>query len=92
MPLSRIQPDRYRALLDEKSAAYDLMLRMQQQGLAYDFSNLDSTQLVLKQTTGNSSVIRPTSHSDHCPRECDKTKNRVLLVQLEFPKELRTNL
>jgi len=32
-----------RALLDEKSAAYDLMLRMQQQGLAYDFSKLDST-------------------------------------------------
>ncbi len=31
------------ALLDEKSPAYDLMLRMQQQGLAYDFSNSDST-------------------------------------------------
>lgn len=33
-----------RALLDDKSAAYDLMLRMQQQGLAYDFSQLDSTE------------------------------------------------
>jgi sugar lactone lactonase YvrE len=31
------------ALLDEKSQAYDLMLRMQQQGLAYDFSSSDST-------------------------------------------------
>ncbi len=32
------------ALLDEKQQAYDLMLRMQQQGLAYDFSRSDSTQ------------------------------------------------
>ena len=31
------------ALLDEKSRAYDMMLRMQQQGLAYDFSKPDST-------------------------------------------------
>ena len=31
------------ALLDEKSNAYDLMLRMQQQGLAYDFSLSDTT-------------------------------------------------
>lgn len=31
------------ALLDEKSPAYDLMLRMQQQGLAYDFSKTDNT-------------------------------------------------
>lgn len=31
------------ALLDEKSEAYGLMLRMQQQGLAYDFSLPDST-------------------------------------------------
>ena len=31
------------ALLDDKSAAYDLMLRMQQQGLAYDFSKVEST-------------------------------------------------
>ncbi len=28
------------ALLDEKSEAYDLMLRMQQQGLAYDFTGV----------------------------------------------------
>ena len=32
-----------RALLDEKSAAYDLMLRMQQQGLAYDFSKSEDS-------------------------------------------------
>jgi len=32
------------ALLNEKSQAYELMLRMQQQGLAYDFSVPDSTQ------------------------------------------------
>lgn len=32
------------ALLDEKSLAYDLMLRMQQQGLAYDFSGTDVTK------------------------------------------------
>jgi len=32
------------ALLDEKSKAYDMMLRMQQQGLAYDFSESDSTK------------------------------------------------
>jgi sugar lactone lactonase YvrE len=32
------------ALLDEKSLAYDLMLRMQQQGLAYDFSGTDKTK------------------------------------------------
>jgi len=32
------------ALLDEKSSAYDLMLRMQQQGLAYDFSKPESTR------------------------------------------------
>ena len=31
------------ALLDEKSKAYELMLGMQQQGLAYDFSKPDST-------------------------------------------------
>ena len=31
------------ALLDEKSDAYNIMLRMQQQGLAYDFSKVDST-------------------------------------------------
>jgi len=31
------------ALLDEKSRAYDMMLRMQQQGLAYDFSKSDNT-------------------------------------------------
>ena len=31
------------ALLDEKRSAYDLMLRMQQQGLAYDFSKPEST-------------------------------------------------
>jgi len=31
------------ALLDEKTRAYDLMLRMQKQGLAYDFSLTDST-------------------------------------------------
>jgi len=31
------------ALLDEKRDAYDMMLRMQQQGLAYDFSKVDST-------------------------------------------------
>lgn len=31
------------ALLDEKSKAYDLMLRMQQQGLAYDFSQTEDT-------------------------------------------------
>jgi len=31
------------ALLDEKRPAYDLMLRMQQQGLAYDFTKVDST-------------------------------------------------
>ena len=31
------------ALLDEKSKAYDLMLRMQQQGLAYDFNDSDNT-------------------------------------------------
>lgn len=31
------------ALLDEKSRAYDLMLRMQQHGLAYDFSKVEST-------------------------------------------------
>ena len=32
------------ALLDEKSAAYDLMLRMQQQGLSYDFTATESTR------------------------------------------------
>jgi len=32
------------ALLDEKSSAYDMMLRMQQQGLAYDFSKVESTR------------------------------------------------
>lgn len=32
------------ALLDDKRAAYDLMLRMQQQGLAYDFSANENTQ------------------------------------------------
>ena len=32
------------ALLDEKSHAYDLMLRMQKQGLSYDFSETDDTQ------------------------------------------------
>lgn len=32
-----------RALLDEKSKAYDLMLRMQQQGLSYDFMESDDT-------------------------------------------------
>jgi sugar lactone lactonase YvrE len=31
------------ALLDEKRDAYDIMLHMQQQGLAYDFSKVDST-------------------------------------------------
>jgi len=31
------------SLLDEKSHAYDLMLRMQQQGLGYDFSKSDNT-------------------------------------------------
>lgn len=31
------------ALLDEKSAAYDLMLRMQQQGLSYDFTATENT-------------------------------------------------
>jgi len=31
------------ALLDEKSQAYDLMLKMQQQGLAYDFMESDDT-------------------------------------------------
>ena len=31
------------ALLDEKSAAYDMMLQMQQQGLSYDFSKVEST-------------------------------------------------
>ena len=31
------------ALLDEKSKAYDLMLRMQQQGLGYDFDNSPDT-------------------------------------------------
>ena len=31
------------ALLDEKSSAYNLMLRMQQQGLSYDFSLTDNT-------------------------------------------------
>ncbi len=31
------------ALLNEKSAAYDLMIKMQQQGLAYDFSQSEST-------------------------------------------------
>ena len=31
------------ALLDEKDQAYGLMLRMQQQGLSYDFSKTDST-------------------------------------------------
>lgn len=31
------------ALLDEKSKAYDLMLRMQQQGLAYDFTQTEDT-------------------------------------------------
>ena len=31
------------ALLDEKSRAYNLMLRMQQQGLAYDFMESDDT-------------------------------------------------
>ncbi len=31
------------ALLDEKSPAYALMLRMQQQGLAYDFTKTDDT-------------------------------------------------
>lgn len=32
------------ALLDEKSQAYEMMLGMQQQGLAYDFSITDSTK------------------------------------------------
>lgn len=32
------------AMLDEKSLAYDMMLRMQQQGLAYDFSGTDLTK------------------------------------------------
>ena len=32
------------ALLNEKSQAYDLMLRMQKQGLAYDFSTPESTR------------------------------------------------
>lgn len=32
------------ALLDEKSQAYDLMLRMQRQGLAYDFTATDETE------------------------------------------------
>jgi len=31
------------ALLDEKSKAYDLMMRMQRQGLAYDFTATDNT-------------------------------------------------
>jgi len=31
------------ALLDEKTPAYDVMLRMQRQGLAYDFSKVEST-------------------------------------------------
>jgi len=31
------------ALLNEKQAAYDLMVKMQQQGLAYDFSQSEST-------------------------------------------------
>ncbi len=31
------------ALLDEKSAAYSVMLRMQQQGLAYDFTSTENT-------------------------------------------------
>lgn len=31
------------ALMDEKSQAYNLMLRMQQQGLAYDFTQSDDT-------------------------------------------------
>ena len=31
------------ALLDDKSAAYSMMLSMQQQGLSYDFSALDAT-------------------------------------------------
>ena len=31
------------ALLDEKTPAYDVMLRMQKQGLAYDFSKVEST-------------------------------------------------
>ena len=31
------------ALLDEKDQAYSLMLHMQQQGLSYDFSKIDST-------------------------------------------------
>lgn len=32
------------ALLDEKTQAYDLMLRMQRQGLAYDFTATDDTR------------------------------------------------
>jgi len=32
------------ALLDEKTPAYDMMLRMQKQGLAYDFSKVESTK------------------------------------------------
>ncbi len=32
------------ALLDEKTAAYDMMLRMQKQGLAYDFSKVESAR------------------------------------------------
>lgn len=32
------------ALLDEKTAAYDLMLRMQQQGLFYDFTKTEDTR------------------------------------------------
>ena len=34
------------ALLNEKSQAYDVMLRMQKQGLAYDFSILDMYRIV----------------------------------------------
>lgn len=36
------------ALLDDKQQAYDLMLRMQQQGLAYDFSLSDDTLKIRK--------------------------------------------
>ncbi len=42
------------ALLDDKSSAYDLMLRMQQQGLSYDFN-----------TTSNSLNIRGTEVFDY---------------------------
>ncbi len=32
------------SLLDDKRSAYDLMVRMQQQGLAYDFSTTENTK------------------------------------------------